>query len=180
MRDDEINQAIDRAVREMLDVEPQADLRARVVARIDRHAGPMRRWPVGLFGTLAAAVMIVVSLMFWGSPRRAAEPSVQVVRREPAARPGAPALRDQATRSTRERDIAHVEPTRRRSRVRVAVATTVGSSETNEIAPLEPIAPIRVAAVASADITPRPMAIEPLAPIAAVEIAPLTPPEGRH
>jgi hypothetical protein len=49
-----------------------------------------------------------------------------------------------------------------------------------EIAPLEHIAPIRIAPIAQAGIAPAAIAMPPLNPIAEVHVAPLTPPDGRH
>src|SRR5579859_3838065 len=78
----DLNEAIDRAVREMLDVEPPANLRARVIARIDDRpaagfelpASRFRRFGVlrvGLVITAAAALVLMVLLV------RRAEPPAQ-------------------------------------------------------------------------------------------------------
>jgi hypothetical protein len=48
---DRIDDAIDRAVREMLDVEPRADLRARVVDRIEGRVASAFRRKVGVAST---------------------------------------------------------------------------------------------------------------------------------
>jgi hypothetical protein len=75
---DPLDDAIDGAVREMLDVEPAADLRARVMARLPAAGDqlPATGFRVPGFGfALAAAALIVVAVF--------------IARREPAA-PQAP------------------------------------------------------------------------------------------
>jgi hypothetical protein len=65
-----LDEAIDRAVREMLDVEPPAGLRGRV---IDRIASPRRAlgW-LWVAGTLAAAAILVVAILL---PSRGGRPT---------------------------------------------------------------------------------------------------------
>ena len=75
---DQIDDAIDRAVREMLDVEPPADLRARVIDRIEarpasvfhpaRVASAFRR-KIWISAPLAAAAVLVLAV--WGPWRQA-------------------------------------------------------------------------------------------------------------
>jgi hypothetical protein len=82
--------AIDRAVREMLDIEPRADLRGRVLDRISNVpvASGFRRkgW---IFAPIAAAALILLAVTLpWRSPRTAnpsSGPQVapQVVRTTP-------------------------------------------------------------------------------------------------
>ena len=66
---DRLDDAIDRAVREMLDVEPRADLRARVIAQLPAAGFRLRgaRWMVA---PIAAAALIALAVF--------------VARREPA------------------------------------------------------------------------------------------------
>jgi hypothetical protein len=76
-RGERFDRAIDRAVREMLDVEPPAGLRARVLERIDpsTHAGAsVFPWRFGWVAVpLAAAAVIVLAVLApW---REAARPS---------------------------------------------------------------------------------------------------------
>jgi hypothetical protein len=63
--------AIDRAVREMLDIEPRADLRGRVLDRISKvPAGSRFRRKGWILAPIAAAAVILLAVMLpWRSPR---------------------------------------------------------------------------------------------------------------
>jgi hypothetical protein len=56
--DNRVDRSIDRAVREMLDLEPRADLRARIIDRIER---PRRRfrWTWMIVPAAAAALLVI-------------------------------------------------------------------------------------------------------------------------
>jgi hypothetical protein len=103
-RDARFDEAIDRAVREMLDVEPPAGLRGRVMHRIGRPtesvvASAFRRKAVWLAAPLAAAAILVLAVLMPSEsgrapvapPARAANdvylPPRPVVRRTPEPRP---------------------------------------------------------------------------------------------
>jgi hypothetical protein len=67
-RDARFDEAIDRAVREMLDVEPPPGLRGRVMHRIGRPtesvvASAFRRKAVWIAGPLAAAAILVLAVL---------------------------------------------------------------------------------------------------------------------
>lgn len=181
MSDEQINQAIDRAVREIVDVEPPSDLRARVFARIEQPPAPGVRW-ARIVAPLAAAALVVFSLVLWLPSRHASQ--VESARNEPVHVPlSGNAGHVAVPAPERPRlNVARPEPARvaRAERVPLPAATANEARAGSEVAPLDPIAPIRIAAVAPTDITPEAISIEPLAPIAQVQIAPLTPPDGRH
>lgn len=87
--DGAIDRAIDRAVRDIMSVEPPAGLRRRVLSRLD---APPRRatllpWGMGVVGALAAVVLAV--LLLKPSPAPVAPPVVEQAAQAPA--PSAPA-----------------------------------------------------------------------------------------
>jgi hypothetical protein len=63
---------------------------------------------------------------------------------------------------------------------RLIVPAAVPTDEATTIDPLSPLSPIAVGAVRPSDIAPKEIAISPLAPIAELQIAPLSPPERRN
>jgi hypothetical protein len=175
---------IDRAVREMLDVEPAADLRGRVLARIDpdsvasafRRKDQFRRKIVWGAAPLAAAAVIILAVLApWRQPSppviTPAPPSIARVEPKPvvpimeAARPASPPVQRPASRGIEER---------------IVVAAVAPADDADAIDPLSPIAPITVAPVRPADIAPKEIAISPLTPITELQIAPLSPPDRRN
>lgn len=180
MNDEQINHAIDREVREMLDLEPPSDLRARVIARIDRPASRFGWVPVA--SALAVAALVIIGIGVLLIPRHARPAEIMSGRVEPpsVAVPNAttpPVAAGHQRPSTTE---ARIEPSRpeRASSGRIAVAANTDADQAADA--LDPIAPIRIAAAPPADIAPQPIVIEPLAPITELKIAPLTPSDGRH
>jgi hypothetical protein len=165
----------------MLDVEPPADLRARVLTRIDALsqdsvASAFRRKIVWGAVPLAAAVVIILTVL---APWRQAAPPVvapaspSIARVEPkpvvpiveAPRPAPPPIQRTSPGSVDER---------------IVVAAVALDDDASAIDPLAPIAPIVVAGAQPEDITPKEIAISPLAPITQLQIAPLSPPERRN
>lgn len=199
MSDDRFDRAIDRTVREMLDVEPPAGLRARVMRRIDPEqvasghqaaSGFSRKHPFSrkilwLGAPLAAAAIIVLALLL---PRRVeqVQPQATVVTNTPAP---LPALRPRPTPSPNlstanassssglppaARTVVSAPPRpATEDRMVVAAASLEPSDLTRRIQPLEAIAPIEVAALADKRVEPAAITIDPLNPIAEVQIAPL-------
>jgi hypothetical protein len=175
---DRFDAAIDRAVREMLDVEPGADFRARVIARLPAAGArlPAAGSRVPAFGfrrfaALAAAVaLIVLGVLLARRAEAPAKPRVvaadQIL---PSPQPG-------------PQDVAAVPTAPRSAPVRstVAAASYVdpGGSEPG-IEPLNSIGPIEVASIAPPSITPDPIGVRPLDPITEMQIAPLNPPDRR-
>lgn len=95
---DAFDAAIDRAVRELMDVEPRADLRGRIIARIERPrvlAGrvfrPGVRWTWVLAPVAAAAlVVIAVVLMRPATPTEVPRTGTDIVLRAPETPAEAP------------------------------------------------------------------------------------------
>lgn len=90
-QDGAIDRAIDRAVRDIMSVEPPAGLRRRVLSRLD--APPPRAtllpWCTGAVGALAAGVLAV--LLLRPAPAPVAPPVVEQAAKAPAASAPAPA-----------------------------------------------------------------------------------------
>jgi hypothetical protein len=173
---------IDRAVREMLEVEPPAGLRGRVLDRIELSTNRRKiAWiavPVA-----AAAVIVLVVLAPWRPPTQhgpqplnatAAPGTVPLV--ESPKTPGSPKTFSLPLRYARAPRTQQVPASRERMVMAAVVPATDGTSG---IEPLASIAPIAIPAVRPADITPAEITITPLAPIAELQIAPLSPPARR-
>lgn len=77
--------AIDLAVREMMDVEPRADLRARVLERIER---PRRgfNWTWMMAPIAAAAVLLLIIMLWKPEQRLVSRPLGNIVLRAPETR----------------------------------------------------------------------------------------------
>jgi hypothetical protein len=185
---DRFDEAIDRAVREMLDVEPRADLRARVIAQLPASGSRLPAHGFRLPGSgwvlapLAAAALIVLAVFI----ARRTEPLPQapqvaaaVDRRLPleVAPPSvAPPLVRQAGREPN----AVPPPPRAANTGTVLAADFAGDDHaTTVIDPLKTIAPIAMRPIARDTIAPAEIAVRPLNTITEVQIAPLTPPDGR-
>jgi len=187
----DLDKAIDRAVREMLDVEQRADLRSRVVSHIDgQRVGyqfPVAsfQFPVASFRRFAmlvgaAAVLVLVLVLARHSGAPAARPPVV------ARDGGRPMVVPAQARSpidvpiARERMAAATSDTGPHLPHGVAYAASIDTAPGGAaIDPLKTIAPLEVAPIAQNDITPDPIGVPPLNPIAEVQIAPLNPPDRR-
>jgi hypothetical protein len=178
--------AINRAVREMLDVEPPAGLRGRVLQRIsdsDRQvaSGFSRRLLWGAIPLGAAAAVLLAVLL----PRIGSEPAPPPLSTVATARPVAaieaphvaPLPRGVAPVAARTSAAEGIR------RLTVEGSVTAASFEPVpggvDIEPLATIEPIRIAAVTPAAIAHQEVVVSPLAPIAQLRIAPLSPPDGR-
>ena len=193
--------AIDRAVREMLDVEPPAGLRGRVLDRIDfstnsvasafRRKDNFKRKIAWIAAPLAAAAVIILAVLApWRQTAPAvvtsAPPSIAKVQPPPVVPPSASPKTAESPRTSSMPLPYATPPAERRPSPRVvedlivvaAVAADDGAGTV--IDPLAPIAPIVVAGTHPEDIAPKEIAISPMTPIAELQIAPLSPPERRN
>jgi hypothetical protein len=204
-RTERLDLAIDRTVRQMLDVEPPPGLRGRVIDRISEVPGasafPNRvasafpnlvasafRRKTWILAPIAAAAIIVLAVMLpWrntAQPEPPALPSIAKV--EPKI--GSPNVDapNPESRKTMSIPLPYVQgpveqPARRRVAEGIVIATVLAAAdESFGVDPLAPIAPITVPAVRPADIAQKDIAISPLAPIAELQIAPLSPPDRRN
>ena len=177
-----IDEAIDRAVSDLMELEPRPGLRRRVLSRIGRSAGPWSAWSEGrnaLWGRgafvllPAAAVLMIVVTVFvsrWReNPVEVAQGSAPLApsaRLAPPTPPAPPAL------PSRSRPLGRVVPAPRgealfgprRDRVSATSLNSTASPEIDEPAPAshDP----RSLAVA-------PIVITPLAQLTELRIAPI-------
>lgn len=189
-----LDRAIDRTVREMLDVQQPAGFRSRVMERLERSTGFTDRVPSTfkwklLFPIAAAAVLILAVLAPWRASAPAVLPSApQAARVEalpvPTPKPGAsqrPPANDTPLQPSPGTRVA-ASRTRAIAEDRVEAAAVAPPEDGVAIAPLDEIDPIEVPGVALSAIAPRAVVVTPLAPLAQLQIAPLSTsaPDGRH
>jgi len=184
---DRLEDAIDRAVREMLDVEPPADLRARVMERLpapgsQRPASGFRLTAPG-FRLLAAAAAIVLLTMVVAH-RSEPVPQAPVVARSAdrylAPEPTRAVADVPLVRTPSGLPVTRRAPREEHTRIVAAAAFTADEAGAMQIAPLNTIAPISIERVAQDAIAPAGLAVRPLNTIADIQIAPLTPPPDRR
>lgn len=186
LREGGLDMAIDRAVREMLDVEPPMGLRGRVLDRIQR---PRRSfaWVWIAVPVAAAAVILLAVVGSWRQAAPPARPAAPIVARvEPRVTvPVVGSSKTPETSKTASIPLPYVTPRGRRPAPSglddgPIAAALAPADDASEIDPLSPIAPITVPSVSPASITPAEIAISPLSPIVELHIAPLSPPERRN
>ena len=185
------DRAIAGAVREMLDVEPRADLRARVMREISGSqvaSGFSRKnrllW---LRVPIAAAATILLAILL---PSRTAQqppaPGTTIAVNDPAPSPrvAPPAETPTATApapTTTAQRIAPASSSPRTAAHNVVEAASLAAAGTMaEVEPLRTIAPIEVAPIAEHRVAPAEISVAPLTPIVELQIAPLNPPERRN
>jgi hypothetical protein len=173
--DRKLDEAIDRAVREMMDLEPQAGFRRRVLERVGQ---PRRGWLTvpRLAGAVAFAAAVIVFVLI-GLDRQTAPPSAPAA--TIAGRPQAPAVvQPPAVQTPRSPATPPITRTRRRDdrlssagRGRTASAEVQAAAFMEDdiaIAPLETIHPLSIPAIAETRLTTNELAIDEL------RLAPLT------
>jgi hypothetical protein len=187
----DFDKQIDRAVRGMLDVEPPAHLRARVMAKLPAAGSRLpalgSRLPALGFRlpaagwALAAAAIVVLAIFVARRSGPVPQPAVVVkavdrylapeAARQPA---GIPVVRTRPAPAV-ERSAA---PREKNTGI-VAAAFTADDHETMQIAPLATITAISVTPITQSAIAPADMAVRPLNTITEIQIAPLTPADRR-
>ena len=183
----EIDDAIDRAVRDIMSVEPRAGLRSRVLDRLER---PAAGWFALARLAGAAALLVIVAIAFLmipPAPRPVAPPTIASSAPAPAppsvpppavAPPYAGVPADSApTRRVRppQPPRAPVQPSRPLFPAQgVVAAASVAGDSTAALETIEPVAPLPVAAGAS-PIAIQAIQIEPLT-IERIVVAPIPPP----
>lgn len=180
MTEHELDTAIDRAVRDLMDVDTDGGFRARVAARLEQ---PRRRVVTPALLALAGAAAAAVVAFAWTrtpvmTPAVPAPVAVAVapspaqtpvsVRRDPPA--GAEAVRPRAPRPAGRPQPAAVETIPRD----LVVATVAGPSSVPALTELEAIA---VQPLVEHAIVPAAIDMAPLAPINELQVAPLEPPQ---
>ena len=188
-----VDVAIDRTVREMLDVEPPAGLRGRVLQRIsdsDRQGasgfGKRLLWTAVPLG--AAALLILATMVARQTPPAALSTSVRD--ESPRVEVGRPPVTPGAATEPRRAPTVNTDAPRggaRRApraapadaRERLVVASVVAAEGTIAIEPLEDVAPIQVGAIGPGTIAHREVIVPPLRQVAQLQISPLSTPDGR-
>lgn len=167
MNNQDIDVAIDRAVREMMNVESSSATRAPVFAafeRPERHMGP---W---MWAAAAAAIALALAISVVRAPRRETAPSTATAP-APAVAPVSPAPEE-----PRVANGERVIRTPRRDSGRTAERTLAGTvaPELPETIPaLAEIHPLVVPPPRTADIEPEEVVLPPLAAIPGIEFEPL-------
>ena len=192
---DKLERAIDGAVREMLDVEPPADLRARVMRRLLASGSQLpaagSRLPAAGFRlpavgwVLAAAAIILIALVV-ARRNEPVSPTPVIAHRADPWLP--PESAGSATAQQHPPVSAAVGLPGTSAPPRIRGAARPGTVEAQDVAdrpgaspiePLQSIAPITVATIEQDAIAPAAVSVRPLNTISEIQIAPLTPPDRR-
>jgi hypothetical protein len=184
MSEEDLDRAIDRAVREVMNVDTDGTFRARVMARLE----PRRRlfsWPRLMFATAAGAALMLAFVMTRPQESDIAPPSTPPASTSASSAPAFPS-QPATVRGSRDRiDEAAAGPrsqpaTRSRSSRSTLIAAAVAeAAPTVDVDPLQQIELIDVAPLPSTSIQPDAIAVAPLAPITEVQVTPMTPPTER-
>lgn len=184
MTEREIDTAIDRAVRDLMNVDTDAAFRARVTARLQR---PARR--LLLLPRLAAAALTVAAVaaaVIWMRPSAPGAP-VSAPKTEARGPVAVAPPQTEPARSNRGAVLpttAALSPARARTAAeaipRGAVVATVEDALASTIAPLTSLDPIDVEPISQVSIAPSEIAVAPLTPISEMQISPLDPLTARE
>jgi hypothetical protein len=193
--DSHLDAAIDRAVREMMSVEPRADLRQRVMAELAEEPARTTLWPRLAFGSAALAVLLVLMFLFVKRPPDRAVEQTIVRSQSPASAPGstrgatgpatgtAPKTADSgpphatgplAGTFTRRPGVP-VGDERQVQAASIDTDEPIGIEPMTPVERLAPIDPIGIAPLEAATVSTLEISIKPIT-IARIEIRPLTPP----
>jgi hypothetical protein len=185
MSERHLDDAIDRAVRDMMDVDADAAFRVRVLDRLQRSQPRRFGWlgPLVLASAAGVALAVVLAVVLTRAPKPApvtvsgANPPSAVT---PPASPSAPAARQKEPR----RPVVTTAPVRERTLRAAAaqqiprglvVATVAAEEPAVQIDPLLSIEPIAVTPLDTPPIDAEQIVVAPLAAIEGVQIEPLTP-----
>ncbi len=179
--DSHLDAAIDRAVRDLMGVEPRAGLRERVLAELTGEPARAAWWPRLALGSAAVAVVVVVLLMINRPPEQPVDRTIAGAT-PPAVAPG---NTSETAKPPGAAPPVHVDGPRAQAATqrpvvedRLVQAASIAANEPIAIEPMtavEPLAlidPIRIARLevpAELDISIKPITI------ARIEITPLTP-----
>ena len=180
--DSHLDAAIDRAVRDLMSVEPRAGLRERVLAELTGEPARAAWWPRLALGSAAVAVVVLVLLMIVNRPPEQPVDRTIAGATPPAAAPG---NTSETAKPPGAAPPVHVDGPRAQAATkrpvvedRLVQAASIAASEPiaiepmTAVEPLAPIDPIRIARLetpAELDISIKPITI------ARIEITPLTP-----
>jgi hypothetical protein len=191
MSERHIDEAIDAAVRDLMDVDADPAFRARVVERL-RKPRPRLLWRQLSVGTAALILFAATVMMRPGTKpagdQRKSRPSApvavssQTVAAEPRPAPAPPpALPPRHAPRPRAASTTH---TIERGAIVAAVADVgagaIGTSVDSEASTLQPIAAIDLTPITHSPIVSPEVAITPLEPPSEIVIAPLEPRKERN
>jgi hypothetical protein len=183
MTEPEIDTAIDRAVRDLMNVDADSAFRARVTARLERPA--RRTWVPRLVTAVVTAAAIIAALIWLRpSPVNAPESTAALettrpapvvsplVRRSglpqpPVRRVGRPAARTIAPAASP----GDIPPG--------VIVATAFETPLGALAPLRPLEAIEIAPIAQTRIAPADIVVAELSPIAELQIPQLEPRAAR-
>lgn len=179
MDDRRLDDAIDRAVREIMGVEPRPGLRGRVLERVNRPGRPALPWlRVAATAGAIAAVLLIVTL----TQREPEQPRAPIVAVAPRATPQQsgttipPRSANPPTVPTPRLTRPAVAPPIESRRVEAAMLEPGEPFEPSvQVPPIEPIEPIEVAELTTKPIVPTEITV-PAIRIDRIEIEPLSPP----
>jgi hypothetical protein len=184
MTEPELDTAIDRAVRDLMNVDADSAFRARVSARLQKPA--RRMLSLRLMTAVATAVALIVA-MAWlrraPGPTAPAPTAARVERPAPVAAPGPEArqVRQPVPSTTDGPRVRHTAvPAIAAPAPPGMLSAAVAESPTSALAPLTAIDPIDVEPLADTSIAPAAIVVAPLEPIAEVQISPLDPRPARN
>jgi hypothetical protein len=181
--DKQLDEAIDRAVRELMSLDPPAGLRARVLARIERPAAwwmaPRAVASVGL----AAALLLLALVLARREPEHV--PDVRIAATAETSRPDP--VRPERTTVNPPPAVAQpydttraVSGARRRREDQQVEAASLAPATVPGLAELEPLAAIAIDRVETLTIEAGDMAVPPLTAMVPLTVQPLPPPDGRN
>jgi len=184
MTEPEIDTAIDRAVRDLMNVDADSAFRTRVTARLERPA--RRTWVPRLLTAVVTAAAIIAGLI-WMRPSPPDAPEATAAR---GSTPPAPAAAVPAPDSGSPRPARPIEKPAPRATTRAAslgampiapgfIVATVVETPSDGIAPLRTLEAIQVAPIAQSYIAPADIVVAELSPIAELQVSPLEPPTAR-
>jgi hypothetical protein len=168
MNDKYLDEAIDRAVRDMIRTDGSADVRARVLTAIDRSAArPWPWWRLAAGGTVAAAALTMFLLT--GGNDRVAPPAHVELPRTPAVAEAPP----RAVPVAPKPELPPAAP------VRARTVATLPAAAPFEIPALEEPEPLAVDALPLPVVSTTELRLSPLTEIEDVRVDPLGPPRER-
>jgi hypothetical protein len=193
MTDRHVDDAIDGAVREMMEIDPPVGLRARVMSRLEQPAPRTWTWPrmIAIAGVPSAIILAIflmrgIELEPPEAASTTAKPSqsTQSVGAPPQAGPAAApapqvAVVDSGTAPGQKVDRPS-RPVARTSRRTTAEPTITAypleiAPRIQALAPLEAVAALSLAPLEPRPIAPEALVVSPIEPIADLVLEPLSP-----
>lgn len=175
-----LDEAIDRAVRELVQLDPPPALRARVLSRLDGSSRRPAIWP-----RLAAAAAGLVIVIGWFLLREAPPdgqvapaPQSAATSEPPAAVPAVPHPPEPGPAAVRPPTRAPAPPVAASRFDQPITAASLPEVATNGFARLEAIARIEFATIEPALVLPPPLEVTPMPALASVTVEPLPAPGG--